>query len=149
MSVRKPISIYTLAAQVATTGATGSSGLVQLRDQDLNQLLFSLGVSAMSATATLDVWIQSTVDGGSTWYDVLRFPRFSASGANPAWGAASLSSMATPAVVGASTLSTTSGQQGVPLMSNIVQAYWALNGTTPSASFTINAYETGQNGAGE
>lgn len=147
--MRKPIETYTMAAQVATTGATGSSGAIVTRDFDFNQLVFLLAVSSMSATATLDVWIQSSADGGTTWYDTLRFPRFTASGANPAMGAASLSSMTAPAVIGASTLSSTAGGQGAPLLSNVIQAYWALGGTTPSASFNISALLTGQNGAGQ
>lgn len=145
MSVRKPIVTYTMATQVATTGATGSSGPIVLKDFDFNQLLFSLTCSSMSATATLDVWLQSSLDGGTTWYDMIRLPRITASGANPSWGVANLGGLSSIGTVGASTLSSTAGGTGVPLLSNVIQAYWALGGTTPSASFVINAYETGSN----
>lgn len=148
MSLRKPIVTYTLTSQTATTAATGSSGTVTLRDFDYNSLVFNLIPSSVSATATLDVFIQSSLDGGTTWYDVLRFPRVTASAATPLWGAASSSALSVMGTVGASTISSTTGGTGVPLLSNTIQVYWSLGGTTPSASFVVNAFETTQNGAG-
>lgn len=140
--LRKPIQAYTFASQTATTGATGSSGAVTLPSADFDAIIFALNVSAMSATATLDVWVQGTLDGGSTWYDMLRFPRFTASGANPSFGIAStLGGNSMIGTVGASTISSTAGGVGLPLVSNTLRAYWALGGTSPSASFNLTSYE--------
>jgi len=148
MSVRKPISTYTLVNQVATTGATGQSGATVLRNFDFDALVFALTCSSMSATATLDVWVQSSLDGGTTWYDMLRFPRVTASGANPQFAIASLAGqLAMIGTIGASTLSSTAGGTGVPLLSNVINVFWNLGGTTPSASFALAAYQHQQSQA--
>lgn len=140
--LRSPITAKTLVNQTATTGATGSSGSVLLSSSDFDALIFLLSVSAMSATATLDVWVQGSLNGGSTWYDMLRFPRFSASSSNPSLGIASaLGGNSMVGTVGASTISSTAGGVGMPLVSNLIQVYWALGGTTPSGSFSLTSYE--------
>jgi hypothetical protein len=140
MGLRKPITTYTMTSQVSTTGATGSSGPIVLRDFDYSDIVFQLSASAMSGTnPTLDVYIQTSPDYGATWYDMIRLPRLTASGANPSWGVASVGGNSSIGAVGAATISSTGGGIGVPLLSNTVQVYWALGGTSPSASFTVNA----------
>lgn len=148
MAVRKPIVTYVMTNQVATTGATGATPTIVLPQFDFNALVFALTCSSISATATLDLLVQSSLDGGTTWYDTLRFPRVSASGANPQFGIASIDGTNSMiGTVGASTISSTAGGTGVPLLSNVVRAYWTLGGTTPSASFALAAYITNQDSA--
>lgn len=148
--MRKPIETYQMITQVNATATTGTSGPVTLRDFDFNSLVFTLSCSALAGTTpTLDVTVQTTPDGGSTWYDMLRFPRFTASGVNPAMGAASQASMSAPAIVGPNVLSSSAGGNGAPLLSNTIRANWTLGGTTPTGSFNVNALISGQQGAGQ
>lgn len=140
--IRKPIQQYALLAQTATTAATGSSGTVVLPFSDFNSLVFKVLCSAASATASLDLWIQTTDNGGTTWYDCLKFPTITASSANPYWGKSELGGNSMIGLVGASTVTTTAGATGVPLLSNTLRAYWNLAGTTPSASFTVTLEAT-------
>lgn len=149
MALRKPIQQYALDTQISTTAATGSGGTVVLRDYDYNSLVFKVLATAFSATATLDLWIQTSDDGGTTWYDMLRFPRVSASSANPYWASASLGSLSMIGTVGSTTLSSTAGGTGVPLLSNVLRTIWALGGTTPSASFSVVVEETGFDRGGQ
>lgn len=140
--LRSPITAKTLVSQVATTGATGSTGAINLASSDFDALIFLLSVSAMSATATLDVWVQGSLDGGTTWNDMLRFPQVSASSVNPRMGIASaLGGNSMIGTVGASTIASTAGGVGMPLVSKTIQAYWVLGGTTPSGSFNLTSYE--------
>lgn len=149
MALRKPIQQVVIDSQVATTAATGSGGTFVLRDYDYNNLVLKLLATAFSATATLDVWVQTSDDGGLTWYDMLRFPRISASSVNPYWASTSLGSLAMIGTVGASTLSSTAGGTGVPLLSNVLRTFWNLGGTTPSASFSVVVEETGFDRGGQ
>lgn len=143
MAFRKPIVSNILLNIVATTATTGSSGPVVLRDSDLNNLVFKVLATSLSATASLDIWIQTSLDGGATFVDCIKFPTISASAANAYWGSASLGGLSVAGLVGASTITSTAGGTGVPLLSNTIQAYWNLGGTTPSASFQVQAIETG------
>lgn len=131
-----------MTSQVATTGSTGASSAFTFPSADFDALIFALTASAVSATATLDVWVQTTLDGGSTWLDMLKFPTISASAANAQYGIASaLGSNRMIGTVGASTITSTAGGFAMPLVSPTVRTYWSLGGTTPSASFTLQAYE--------
>lgn len=143
MALRKPIEAHTLLANVGTTATTGTSGAITLRDFDFNNLIFQLTVPSISATALLDVWVQTTLDGGTTWLDMIKFKTFSASAANSDYASASLGSLSLMGTVGASTITSTAGGTGVPLLSPTLRAYWNLAGTTPSASFNLTSYETG------
>lgn len=140
--LRSPIGGKTLTAQVATTGATGASSAFTFPTMDFEALVFALTASSVSATATLNVWVQGTFDGGLTWYDMLKFPTISASSANPYFGlATAVGNNSMIGNVGASTVTSTAGGVGIPLMSPTVRTYWSLGGTTPSASFTLQAYQ--------
>lgn len=151
MAIRKPIQEYVMAQQVATTGATGSSGPITLRFADFDSMIFALTASSMSATATLDVWVQSSFDGGSTFYDIAKFPSISASSASPRFVAASLfaNSNIGLANVNTTTISSTAGGTLLPLLSNVFQIVWGLNGTTPSASFGVTGITSNFNRGGQ
>lgn len=143
MGVRQPIITYTLASITGSTAATGVTGGIQIRESDFDNLTFSLSVPSISATATLDVWVQTSDNGGNTWYDMMRFPRVTASAANP-WRAVNMlggSSMI--GTIGACTLSSTAGGMGSNILSQWIQVQWALGGTTPSATFTLIAENIG------
>lgn len=146
--IRKPIQTYALLNQTATTAATGSSGTVVLPYFDFENLVFKVLCFAASATASLDIWIQSSDDGGTTFYDCLKFPTISASSANPYWGSAEVRRNAMIGLVGASTVTSTAGGTGVPLLSNVLRAYWNLGGTTPSASFSVTSEATQEDRGG-
>jgi hypothetical protein len=137
--IRKPITNYVFAQQVATTGVTGQTGPITLRYADFDSMVFALTCSGISGTSTLDVWVQTSPDCGTTFFDTARFARVSATGASPTFVAASLFANSAPGVVNAnaSSISTTAGGNALPLLSNVFNILWGLGGTTPSASFGV------------
>lgn len=146
MALRKPVTTYVLTSQTAASAATGSSGPIVLRDFDFNSLVFELSVLSTSSTVGLNVTIQTSMDYGTTWFDTLKFPTVNASSANPSWGVSSVGALAMIGTVGSSTITSTAGGTGVPLLSNVLQVIWNMTGSTPTATFTVNALETSQDG---
>lgn len=143
MGLRKPITTYALASIVNSTAATGSTGPIVLRDFDYDALTFNMFNSTLGGTnPTLDIYIQTSPDYGLTWYDTIRFTRTTASSATPQWAVSNLSNFNMIGSVGSQTISGTAGGTGAPLLSNTLQVVWALGGTTPTASFTVNALIT-------
>lgn len=151
MAIRRPIQNVVLTSQVATTSVTGSSGPIVLRYTDFDQMVFSLTCSGISGTSTLDVWVQGSYDGGATFYDMARFGRISATGANPTFVSCSLGANSNVGVVTANTtsISTTGGGVAMPLMSNVMQVLWGLGGTSPSASFGVTGTTSNFNRGGQ
>lgn len=150
MAIRKPIQEYVFTQQVATTGVTGTSGPITLRYTDFDDIVFALTASSMSASATLDVWVQGSFDGGSTFYDMARFARVSATGTN-VFTASALALNGNPGAmnVNATTISSTAGGNAMPLLSNVFQILWGLGGTSPSASFGVTGIISNFNRGGQ
>lgn len=138
--LRSPIGSKVLLS-TTVTGTTGQTGAMSVNNPDFDAALFTLACSSISGTAaTLDVWVQGTLDGGNTWYDMLRFPRVTASSVNPLMGIASaLGGNSMIGTVGPTTISSTAGGVGMPMVSNFVNVFWSLTGTTPTAAVTVTA----------
>lgn len=150
MGIRQPIEQYILANVVNSTAATGISTQAVLQDRDFNGLTFKVIPSSIGGTnPTLDIWLQSSDDGGTTWFDVMRFPRITAStpASAPYWGVSTIvdATRVLAGTVGACTISSTAGGVGVPLLSGNLRVQWALGGTTPTASFSVTTEELDMN----
>jgi hypothetical protein len=151
MAIRRPIQNYVFTQQVGTTAVTGSSGAQVLRFTDFDQMTFMLTCSGITAASTLDVWVQTSPDGGTTFYDTGRFQRLSATGTNPTFLAASLGANAAFGTmnINTTTVTATAGATGLPLLSNVVQILWGLGGTSPSASFGVTGFTSNFNRGGQ
>lgn len=73
-------NVQTLVAS-ATQSASGNSGpinIVQLGGQGPDSAVFILWLTASSTPTTLDVYLQSSTDGGTTWWDFAHFGQLGA-----------------------------------------------------------------------
>ena len=67
--------VVTISASSAKT-TSGNSGVVQLPFPD--QATFILNVTASSSPTTLDVYLQTSPDAGTTWYDFAHYTQVGA-----------------------------------------------------------------------
>lgn len=128
-----PVSLVASAAKVAT----GNSGALTNFPGIANSYSFILDCTAASGTTpTLDLAIQHSVDGGTTWYVWQRFTQMTSTGtrnlvAQPgmAFGEA--------AVEGSIGSTTGVVKQNAPLVSGKVRVLWTIGGTNPSFTFAV------------
>jgi len=104
---------------------TLSGNGVALSVAQFRSLKWYLGVTAMSGTGnpSLQCTLQSSPDGGTTWYDDLPFP-------GPQLAAAAATKGSTTLSIGNAT---SVGDFGV-----LVRVAWVITGTTPSFTFSIS-----------
>lgn len=135
-------TLYTLSKADVT--ASGSDVIV-LPKGDFDSVLVELNVSAASGTTpTLDLYAQTTIDGGSNYLDAVRFAQITTTTSNKHY--AIISIPRNSAVIGAVGDATISASAvGVPLCSRIVRIKYAIGGTSPSFSFTVKFYAVDQN----
>lgn len=124
---------FQLIAPAAQT-ATGQGGGVAVAG--ITEMLVVVNVTAVSGTTpTLSVYLQSSSDGGTTWYDL------------PHGGSLILSSVAQQGAVEPSgNRNIISGATGTlkaaaryVVFGQYVRAAWAIGGTTPSFTFEVDA----------
>jgi hypothetical protein len=112
-------SLTTATLSVASTASTttaGSSFSVPLRYDSM----LVVGSLAAHTGGTLDVYLQDSPDGGTTWFDCAHFPQVSAAGTVKT--AFSLSLSSTPVTIGIGT----TGSPGVALAASSVRpAPWS------------------------
>lgn len=135
MSVRNSALKYVLSETGKTATGTGATTVLPITD--FNGLVAKLTVANVSGTSpTLDLYLQTSDDGGTTWYDVWRATQITANTTNPHWAAVgSQDSSRAIATVGSKTISANS--VGVPLLSNVVRVAYTIGGTTPSFDYTL------------
>jgi hypothetical protein len=77
MSIRFPLQVVKSITDTAVTGTVNYPFLVP---QDIDSLIVKLytGATFTGTNPTLDVYFQTTDDGGTTWYDVAHFAQFTA-----------------------------------------------------------------------
>lgn len=76
MSIRFPLQVVKSITDTATTGTVNYPFLVP---QDIDGVVVKVYTGTFTGTnPTLDVYFQTTDDGGTTWYDVAHFPQFTA-----------------------------------------------------------------------
>lgn len=110
--VLRGTSVLALQASAAQT-ATGNGAGVETGEY--KEALVTLNVTAASGTSpTCTVKLQTSDDGGTTWYDL----------PNAAFTAAT---------------AVTRQAIQVSIFGNLIRAAWTIGGTTPSFTFTVNA----------
>lgn len=115
-------SIAVLASAARTTSSTGSA--VELPGQ-ARKFSFQIVCSARSGTnPTLDAKIQHSIDGGTTWFDLVTFTQLTATGQE----------LKSYAEVEASS---------AQVVGKLVRASWTVGGTNPSFTFAITGAAQG------
>ncbi|MCL5436080.1 MAG: hypothetical protein M1275_03285 [Patescibacteria group bacterium] len=126
-----------IASQSAATADTADTAVLQ--EGDMAAVVVKLNVTTVSVTGgTLDVYIQTSPDGGTTWIDAAHFAQISASTANahfaivPVAGGAG----AVKGAVGAKTVS--ASNLGVPLLGRFIKVVGVV--ATAAFTFTVDVY---------
>ena len=136
MSLRNPIAIRS----ITDTGTSGAVNYDFLLPQDLDQVTFRLTAGTFTGTnPTCDVYIQTSPDGGTTWYDVCNLGQITAAvtAQNARFAFASASGHikrtqgASVLDIGAAAASTTSSSAytGVPLLGQAMRITFKYGGT--------------------
>jgi len=129
----------TLVASAARN-ASGDSGSLVL-DLVPAAIKYFINVTAASGTnPTLDMYIQTSFDGGSTWHDMVHASQFTGT-SQLAYDWANLSAI--PQDIGGNfggdAALSANQSNGGPLVPGAMRVKWVIAGTTPSFTFTVTA----------
>lgn len=137
MAIRFPLQNYTLWSDTVT--ATGNGTAVVLPYHDFDSAVLELGVSAASGTTpTLDVYVQTSLDGGTNWLDMVHFTQLTTTTTDSLFAVLSLDSARHVGVVGSKTI--TAGNMGVPMLAPIMRVAYTVGGTTPSFTASVKLH---------
>jgi hypothetical protein len=121
--------------------ASGNSGVVQFPDGAIDACQFLLNVTASNTPTTLDVYLQHSIDGGTTWYDFAHFAQVGA--VSTAKQALTWSRRTTPNITASQAVVATGDAAlaaGVvingPVVDNQFRAKWVIVGTSYTFSLT-------------
>lgn len=138
--------------QVVDVALTGTINYNFNVDTDISNLVMKMSVGTFSGTSpTADVYLQTTDDGGTTWYDLAHFAQVTTAITNanalfmtiPVDGCSSRTNGYTGASAAASLGASTVA--GIPLLSNFVRLSIVYGGTIgTNAGITVTVLETSQ-----
>ena len=139
MAIRYPLQQYAALASTALT-ATAAGAAFTLPYTDFDSLVLSLNVTAASGTTpTMDMYLQTTTDGGTTWFDVVHFAQVTAALTNPSFAVVPAGDAARyVGAVGSKTIAAST--MGLPLLSNTMRIAYTIAGTTPSFTTVVTLY---------
>lgn len=137
MSIRVPLKTV---QQITDTTTSGVTGYTVILPQDTDSVVLKFYTGTFTGTnPTMDVYVQTTDDGGTTWYDCGNLGQITAavSAQNARWaefrfiGSAPRTQGASVLAIGACAASTATSSQytGLPLLSNVMRIYFKLGGT--------------------
>ena len=134
------------AKSLNITATTSGNSVNTLPNNDLHALVGKLTITTLSGTSpTLDVYIQTTDDGGTTYYDVAHFAQQTGAvtNANALWvtipvdmGDGKYVGAAADASINASTVN------GLPLLSSTYRVKYVYGGTVGTANWTLTLYQS-------
>jgi len=134
--LREPIQ--TIASKNFTATISGNDSFI-IPFNDFDSILFRLDVSSLTGTSpTLDVYIQTTDDGGTTWYDVAHFAQQTGATTNPLFAKVSQEGDSYIGAVGDASIAAGS-VSGLPIMNKLVRIKYVFGGTVTAADFTVKA----------
>jgi len=129
-----------VSQRIANQSAASASvtDVYTLAEGDFDSVTFKLNVSAVSATGgTLDVYIQTTIDGGTNWLDCGHFAQISASSASDYYMTIPVAGAAAYHGAGADASLTASSAAGLPLMSRSIRVKGVI--ATTAFTYTVDA----------
>ena len=133
--------VQTYVSKNITATSSGNTTVV-IPVNDFDSFIAKLVVTTLSGTSpTLDVYIQTTDDGGTTWFDAAHFTQYSAASTNPNWmtihvegGDGVISTLG--GEIGDATIA--ASKTGVPLMDKLVRIKYVYGGTVGVANWTLS-----------
>lgn len=137
--LRTPVLNRQLVASAVRTSSS-NSGVIVLTDTDFSNALIQLACTQASGTSpTLDVYVQQSLDGGTTFKDMAHFAQLTASAANNHY--VNLAVGADNVVAGAVGDATISASAvGTTPVTNIWRVKWVIGGTDPAFTFSVNGF---------
>lgn len=94
MGIRKPLTTILDYNDAGNTGATSVVSQTFFVPQDSTTIVVKVPVASINGTnPTYDVYLQTTDDGGSTWYDIAHLPTITGTtiaNAGALWGVANV-----------------------------------------------------------
>lgn len=141
-SVRGNVQTLLTSAALTTSGVSPTANLSSLMGGEPDAGQFLLQAQTMSGTSpTLDVYLQWSIDAGTTWIDFLHFTQQTTTGYDAQlWSRRNANDFAgTPAgVVGNGVLAAGKSVNG-PISSDYFRVKWILGGTITAVNFTLFA----------
>lgn len=134
----KKFRLFTLAGTTATTGVSTQF----LPEFDFGSVTFRLDTDNVSGTSpALDVYLQTSPDGGATWYDSVHFAQVTAAlAAGSELWATVASAEPTKYHGAAATKSIAASAVGIPLLDRQVRLAWTIAGTSPTFDIIVDAF---------
>jgi hypothetical protein len=134
MSIRFPLQTIKSIKDTGTTGSVTANTFILPQDCDSVVVKAYTGATFTGTNPTCQIWLQTTDDGGSTWYDVFSLPIITAAidKAAALWGTATvLGQKSQGSVIGAATVSTlgSARQGGLPILSRLNRILITYGGT--------------------
>lgn len=137
MAIRLPLTVVKTIVDTGTSGATNYDFIIP---QDIDDLVFkvSTGATFTGTNPTCDIYVQTTDDGGTTWYDCANITQLTAAVTNmnavfatvPVASAMRTSGASVLATGGAAASTTTARQfTGVPILSPLLRVTLKYGGT--------------------
>jgi len=144
LRVNSPRNIFT---SVTTNTATNNQTFL-INPIDISSLVFKLQVASITGTApTLDVYIQTTDDGGTTFYDVAHFAQVTAAitNANALFLTVPINGGDGGYVGGSASGTIAAGTVNkLPFLSNLVRIRAVMGGTVTAVNWQIDVYAQSQ-----
>ncbi len=154
MSIRLPLKTLVAVNDTATTG-TASYNFFVPQDSEGIVVKAYTGATFTGTNPTVDIYIQTSDDGGTTWYDTCNLGQFTAavSAQNARWAAIPVAvplartQGASVLAIGAAAASTATVQQytGIPVLGQINRVYLKYGGTQlTNSGVLVNVYSNSQ-----
>lgn len=148
--LRKPLlKVYNGVLATAIGVTSGTVGTV-ISIADTDSIVAKLAGTVSGTPVTIDVYVQTTDDGGTTFYDVAHFAQVIASitNANALWAYIPCASGQAKYVGAAAAASASAGTiTGLPFMDRTMQIQTVISGTVSSAStLALTLYAASQSG---
>ena len=140
--LRQPTRTFALLASAARTNP-GNSGAVFLPEFDFDSIAYKLSVPNGNGAggSYLDLSIQTSDDGGTTWWDMVRFSRITASLATGSAHWAVVAADDNSRFIGLmSGGSIAAGTIALPHIGRLVRAAWDIGGAGATWTFQIDSY---------
>lgn len=151
MAIRFPLQVVKSITNTATTGTTNYDFFLP---QDCDSIAVKLYTGTFTGTSpTLNVFVQTTDDGGTTWYDLIHLPQLVAAVTknNANWATAGVSTgFSVASASGCSTLGVSGigAVAAIPILSRNMRVAVIIGGTQVVNSGTeIRVYANSQSRA--
>lgn len=146
MPLRQALKTHNFVASSAKGSSSNTTALLPESVYDSNSLTFKLACTAVSGTSpTADVYLQTTIDGGTNWLDCGHFAQLTA---------AATHFMTIPIAAGTGVNNTSPSDAGLgagsaaglPIMDRNFRVKWVIGGSaTPTVTFSVDILANNQN----